>query len=85
MKMLNKIKDLIRRLPNPFRWVAVAFVGMSLVVLGIIQLVTPGPGLLVLSLGLSILAIEFTWAELLLQRTIEKSGKMTAWLKNKIY
>jgi uncharacterized protein (TIGR02611 family) len=36
------------------------------------MLVLPGPGLLVIAIGLGILALEFVWAERLLERTVDK-------------
>ncbi len=44
------------------RRVAVAVVGSSVLLIGIIMLVTPGPALIVIPVGLAILAIEFVWA-----------------------
>lgn len=44
------------------RRVVVAVVGGTLVLLGIAMLLLPGPALLVIPLGLSVLAIEFAWA-----------------------
>jgi|SRR5580704_11238786 hypothetical protein len=43
------------------RWARNAF-GFALLVLGIIAIPTPGPGLLLFMLGLATLAAEFAWA-----------------------
>lgn len=51
----------------------IAIVGFTLLTLGIVMLVTPGPGWAVIILGLSVLAIEFVWARRLLKR-IKKAG-----------
>ena len=48
--------------------VVAAVVGATLLLLGTIMLVTPGPGSVVLFLGLSTLAAEFAWARRLLRR-----------------
>jgi len=40
----------------------IAIVGASVLLLGIIMLVTPGPAFIVIPVGLAILAIEFVWA-----------------------
>ncbi len=50
------------------RRIAVAIVGVTVVVLGIIMIVTPGPALVVIPVGLAILSIEFTWARLWLKK-----------------
>lgn len=44
------------------RRVAVAVIGGSLVVLGILLLVLPGPGLVTAAAGLAVLGLEFAWA-----------------------
>jgi len=46
--------------------------GFAVVVAGLAMLVLPGPGLLVIAVGLGVLALEFAWAERLLERTVEK-------------
>ncbi|MGN6432050.1 MAG: TIGR02611 family protein [Gaiellaceae bacterium] len=42
--------------------IGVAVVGLIVVVAGIVMLVTPGPGWLVIFLGFAIWATEFAWA-----------------------
>jgi len=41
---------------------SVAAVGFTVLAVGLVLLVTPGPGLLVIIAGLAILAHEFAWA-----------------------
>ena len=53
------------------RRIAVAIVGVSVLLLGIIMIVTPGPALLVIPVGLAILAIEFVWARRWLKKLRE--------------
>lgn len=48
-----------------------ATAGFALLGAGLAMLVLPGPGLLVLALGLAVLALEFAWAETLLQRSMK--------------
>ena len=50
------------------RRIAVLAVGSTVVLLGIVMLVTPGPGLLVIPIGLAILGAEFAWARLWLRK-----------------
>ena len=47
----------------------IGIVGGLITILGTIFLFAPGPGMLVLLAGLGILATEFAWAEVLLNRT----------------
>lgn len=57
-----------RRLPHPIRWIGVATVGCTLIGVGVVLLVLPGPGLLLIALGVAVLASEFAWAERVLGR-----------------
>lgn len=47
---------------NHARRVAVFCIGMTVVLIGLIMVVTPGPALVVIPCGLAILATEFVWA-----------------------
>jgi uncharacterized protein (TIGR02611 family) len=49
--------------PAPIRRILAASVGLVTLVVGVILLVLPGPGLVVMLLGLAILATEFAWAK----------------------
>jgi tellurite resistance protein TerC len=53
------------------RRMVVLAVGSTVILLGIVMLVTPGPGLLVIPIGLAILGAEFAWARLWLRRVRE--------------
>jgi uncharacterized protein (TIGR02611 family) len=53
---------------------AVALAGFVVVLAGLAMIPLPGPGLLVTAAGLAVLALEFVWAERLLERTVEKMG-----------
>jgi len=54
----------------------IAIVGFGLVIGGILLLVLPGPGILVILLGLAVLAREFAWARRLLDRVQAGGGHM---------
>lgn len=56
------------------RKVVVLLVGGSVVLLGIVLIVTPGPAFVVIPAGLAILATEFVWARRLL-RQARKQGR----------
>jgi uncharacterized protein (TIGR02611 family) len=53
--------------------VAFAVVGFAVLLAGVIMLVTPGPGLAVILLGLGMLALEFAWAERWLERVLTRA------------
>jgi len=59
------------------RRVIVAVVGFTVVALGAAMLLTPGPGGLLIFLGLSLLAAEFVWARLLLRRIKRKGSEIS--------
>lgn len=50
--------------------------GFTLLLIGIVMLVTPGPGWLVILLGLGLLAAEFVWARRLMDRIKREGGRM---------
>lgn len=54
------------------RLIVVCVVGFTLLVFGVIMLVTPGPGLAAIAAGLAVLAIEFAWARAWLKRVRRK-------------
>ena len=56
--MLTGVKDLVRLL----RRIAVSVAGTVILAVGLVLLVAPGPGLVVIALALGVFAIEFRWA-----------------------
>src|SRR3954447_11069217 len=50
-------------------------VGFAVLLAGLAMLVLPGPAFLVIPIGLAILALEFNWAERMLERAIEQGEK----------
>jgi uncharacterized protein (TIGR02611 family) len=57
-------------------------VGFLLLVLGLIMMVTPGPGLLFIFFGLSILALEIAWARELHKQGMQGLERIVAKLKS---
>lgn len=49
------------------RRLVIATVGATVVLIGVVMFVTPGPAVVVIPIGLAILAIEFVWARRLLR------------------
>ena len=50
--------------------------GFTLLLIGVVMLVTPGPGWLVILLGLGLLAAEFVWARRLMDRIKHEGGRL---------
>lgn len=53
------------------RRIVVGIVGATVLLIGIVMTVTPGPALIVIPIGLAILSIEFAWARAWLKRLRE--------------
>jgi uncharacterized protein (TIGR02611 family) len=49
-----------------------ALAGFAVLLVGVIMLFTPGPGWALIIFGLGLLALEFTWAERLLERVLHR-------------
>jgi len=50
--------------------------GFTLLMIGVVMLVTPGPGWLTIFLGLGLLAAEFVWARRLVDRIKREGGRL---------
>jgi uncharacterized protein (TIGR02611 family) len=50
-----------------------AVLGTLILVAGVVMLVTPGPAFVLIPIGLAMLALEFKWAEELLERSLEQA------------
>jgi uncharacterized protein (TIGR02611 family) len=57
------------------RRLVITVVGFGVVAAGVVMLVVPGPGLLVMIAGLAILATEFVWAERALRTARNKAAQ----------
>lgn len=64
-------------MPAPIRKFLAASVGVVTLLVGVALLVLPGPGLVVILLGLAILATEFTWAKHSMHRVKHHGGRIT--------
>jgi uncharacterized protein (TIGR02611 family) len=72
--------------------VAVAAVGVAVILAGVVMLVAPGPGWATIVLGLAILSTEFAWAARVRHRIVvffTRAGRMIlrqpAWLRTVTY
>jgi len=79
---MERISKFLSKLPHPLRWFLVMVIGFVLIVLGLIMLVTPGPGLLFIFFGVTILALEFEWARELNKQGMQGLEKIVAKLKS---
>ncbi len=66
---LHRPGQWLRVIARNARRLMVLILGVAVLAAGVAMLALPGPGILVILLGLVILATEFAWAERLLDRT----------------
>ena len=78
---MEKLKAFLGKLPHPVRWALVMVIGFVLLIMGLVMMVTPGPGLLFVFFGLSILALEIKWARELNQQGMQGLERIVARLK----
>lgn len=77
-------------LPSIVAWVlrstkriVVSLVGFALLLAGLVMMVTPGPGLLVILAGLAVLATEYAWARHWLERTRAQAHRARQGVRNR--
>lgn len=80
---MEKLKRILSKLPHPVRWLLVMVVGFILLILGLIMLVTPGPGLLFIFFGLSVLALEIEWVRELNKQGLQGLERLVAAIKSR--
>ena len=66
---------LFKSIQQTKRFLKILF-GFTLLALGVVMIVTPGPGWLVIALALGVLAAEFVWARQLLDHMKEQGGRL---------
>jgi uncharacterized protein (TIGR02611 family) len=66
---------MILRTVEQVRRVFLVIAGFTLLLAGVVMLVTPGPGIAAILLGLGLLAAEFVWARRLMDRIKREGGK----------
>lgn len=65
------------------RRIAIGVVGGTVLALGVVMMITPGPGVAGILAGLGILAIEFAWARSWLRKAKTKAQAMASSLTSK--
>ncbi len=58
------------------RKIIVLVVGATVLLIGLVLIVMPGPAIIVIPIGLAILGTEFIWARRILKRVREEGGKL---------
>jgi len=76
--------DFARLTLRQARRLVILVFGATVVLLGALMLFTPGPGFLVVFLGLGLLALEFAWARRLLGRAKSLAHGMADRIRNSV-
>ena len=71
---LNPLSQIARFIGRSGKRIAVTVAGTVVLVTGLVMMVTPGPGVLLILAGLAILATEWAWAERALDKAKERTG-----------
>jgi len=64
--------------------IAIGIVGGTVLVLGIIMMVTPGPGIAGILVGLGILGVEFAWARIWLKKIKARAQDVARNVKERV-
>jgi uncharacterized protein (TIGR02611 family) len=63
--------------------IAIGIVGGSVLVVGVLMIVLPGPAFVVIPVGLGILSLEFAWARIWLRKARTKAEDVARSFRNK--
>ena len=77
------IKRVVHVTYRSARRIVVGVVGVTVLLLGVVMIVTPGPAIVVIPVGLTILSIEFTWARMWLQRLQKTISRRNSTARNR--
>ena len=75
-KLVTRLKERkeSHRQRHPLYRAAFVAAGLACLLAGIAMLLLPGPAFVVIPIGLALLALEFTWAEKLLDRALREAA-----------
>jgi len=80
MRWLRSLRVAYRRrtqwIPRIVKQIIAVVVGGTVLLVGIIMLVAPGPAFIVIPLGLAVLALEFAWARRWLKKLKHTAGSV---------
>ena len=73
--VVARVVTVLRFMAHQSVRLSVAALGFTVLAVGLVLLVTPGPGLLVIIAGLAILAHEFAWAAKALEKAKTRAAQ----------
>lgn len=79
----DRLRTQVSRLPGGvLTWkVLIAVLGLAIIIVGIVLLPLPGPGWLIIFVGLGLWGTEFEWAKRLLRFARRQVGAWTDWVQ----
>lgn len=77
---MASFKAVVRWVGRSGKRIAITVIGFGLVGAGLVMLVIPGPGLLVIVAGLAVLASEYAWA----QRALDEAKRRARQAKDRV-
>lgn len=66
------------------RRIFILLIGGTIMLTGVVMFFTPGPGVLIILVGLALLATEFIWARILLKKFKEKAQSLSNNMTNSV-
>jgi uncharacterized protein (TIGR02611 family) len=71
------MNDFMNKTARQAKRLVIGTIGFTVVLIGVVMIVLPGPAILVIPAGLGILATEFVWARKLLKAAKRKFQEVT--------
>ena len=70
MKWASRLREAIgwNYLPDGLRKLIAGVVGLTILLIGVVMIILPGPAFIMIPLGLAVLATEFAWARRAIRR-----------------
>ena len=76
-------RAVLRFIARSGKRIGVTVAGFLVLIAGLIMMVTPGPGTVAIIAGLAILATEYTWAEIMLDKVKTKAKQAGNAVRNR--
>ena len=77
-------KAVVRFIWRSSKRIAVTIAGAALLLVGLVMMVTPGPGIVFIITGLAVLATEYVWAATALEKARDAAKKGGSALKKTV-
>lgn len=81
--MVREMKPFLVWVARSGKRIAVSAIGLALIVVGLVLLVLPGPGILVVLAGLAVLGTEYAWARRALDETRKRARSAASRLRRR--